>query len=59
MRLIIDSNSDDLQNNEVIYIVRAINKKYKDKIDESKEKFEDTISIDMPAFSARYYLVEK
>ena len=25
----------------------------------SKEKFEDTISIDMPAFSARYYLVEK
>ena len=59
MRLIIDSNSDDLQNNEVIYKVRAINKKYKDKIDESKEKFEDTISIDMPAFSARYYLVEK
>ena len=59
LRLIIDSNSDDLQNNEVIYIVRAINKKYKDKIDESKEKFEDTISIDMPAFSARYYLVEK
>ena len=59
MRLIIDSNSDDLQNNEVIYIVRAINKKYKDKIDESKEKFEDTISKDMPAFSARYYLVEK
>ena len=59
MRLIIDSNSDDLKTTEVIYIVRAINKKDKVKTDESQEEFENTILIDMPAFSAKYYLVEK
>ena len=59
MRLIIDSNSDDLEANEVIYIVRANNKSDKVKENESEEEIENTILIDIPAFSARYYLVEK
>ena len=59
MRLIIDSNSDDLEANEVIYIVRANNKSDKVKENESEEEIDNTILIDIPAFSARYYLVEK
>ena len=59
MRLIIDSNSDDLEVNEVIYIVRANNISDKVKENESEEEIENTILIDIPAFSARYYLVEK
>ncbi|WP_332841513.1 alpha amylase C-terminal domain-containing protein [Paraclostridium bifermentans] len=59
MRLIIDSNSDDLEANEVIYIVRANNRSDKVKENKSEEEIENTILIDIPAFSARYYLVEK
>ena len=59
MRLIIDSNSDDLEANEVIYIVRANSRRDKGKENESEEEIENTILIDIPAFSARYYLVEK
>ena len=59
MRLIIDSNSDDLEANEVIYIVRANNRSDKVKENNSEEEIENTVLIDIPAFSARYYLVEK
>ncbi|WP_195964747.1 1,4-alpha-glucan branching protein GlgB [Clostridium cuniculi] len=59
MRLIIDSNSDDLEANEVIYIVRANSRRDKGKENESEEEIDNTILIDIPAFSARYYLVEK
>ena len=59
MRLIIDSNSDDLEANEVIYIVRSNKRSDKVKENESEEEIENTILIDIPAFSARYYLVEK
>ena len=59
MRLIIDSNSDDLEANEVIYIVRANNRSDKVKENKSEEEIENTILIYIPAFSARYYLLEK